>query len=73
MLNLTPNGNEGAIWQSGAGMASDGRSIYFLDANGTFDTKLNTHSFPKNGDYGNAFLKVSTTNNQLAVADYFEM
>jgi len=23
VLNLTPNGNEGAIWQSGAGMASD--------------------------------------------------
>lgn len=73
VLNLTPNGNEGAIWQSGAGMASDGKNIYFLDANGTFDPTLNAQGFPENGDYGNAFVKVSTTNNQLAVADYFNM
>ncbi|HXZ42957.1 MAG TPA: pyrrolo-quinoline quinone [Terriglobales bacterium] len=73
VLNLTPNGSEGAIWQAGAGMASDGSSIYLLDANGTFDTTLNAHGFPANGDYGNAFLKVSTTNNHLAVADYFNM
>ena len=73
VLNLTPDGSEGAIWQAGAGMASDGSSIYFLDANGTFDTTLNAHGFPANGDYGNAFLRVSTTNNHLAVADYFNM
>jgi hypothetical protein len=73
VLNLTPNGSEGAIWQSGGGMASDGSNIYFLDANGTFDTTLNAQGFPQNGDYGNGFLKVSTTNNQLAVADYFQM
>jgi len=73
VLNLTPNGSEGAIWQAGAGMASDGADIYFLDANGTFDTTLNSKGFPVNGDYGNAFMKVSTTNNQLAVADYFNM
>jgi outer membrane protein assembly factor BamB len=73
VLNLTPNGNEGSIWQSGAGMASDGTYLYFLDANGTFDTTLNSSGFPQNGDFGQAFLKVSTANNQLAVADYFEM
>jgi hypothetical protein len=73
VLNLTPNGNEGSIWQSGAGMASDGSNIYLLDANGTFDTTLNSKGFPKNGDYGNAFLKISTANNKLAVADYFNM
>jgi len=73
VLNLTPNGDSGAIWQSGAGMASDGSDIYFLDANGTFDTTLNAQGFPKKGDYGNAFLKISTTNNQPAVADYFNM
>jgi hypothetical protein len=73
VLNLTPNGDSGAIWQSGAGIGSDGSDIYFLDANGTFDTALNAKGFPKKGDYGNAFLKVSTTNNQLAVADYFNM
>jgi outer membrane protein assembly factor BamB len=73
VLNLTPNGNEGSIWQSGAGMASDGTYLYFLDANGTFDATLNSSGFPQNGDFGQAFLKVSTANNQLAVADYFEM
>jgi outer membrane protein assembly factor BamB len=73
VLNLTPNGNEGSIWQSGAGIASDGSNLFFLDANGTFDTTLNSKGFPNKGDYGNAFLKVSTTNNNLLVADYFNM
>jgi hypothetical protein len=73
VLNLTPNGSEGSIWQSGAGMASDGSSLYLLDANGTFDTALNSNGFPQNGDFGQAFVKISTTNNQMAVADYFEM
>ena len=73
VLNLTPNGSEGAIWQSGAGIASDGRNLFFLDANGTFETTLNKKGFPRKGDYGNAFLKVSTTGNKLRVADYFNM
>jgi outer membrane protein assembly factor BamB len=73
VLNVTPNGSAGSIWQSGAGMASDGSNIYFLDANGTFDTTLNKKGFPSLGDYGNAFVKLSTTNNKLAVADYFNM
>ena len=29
VLNLTPNGNEGAIWGSGAGMAADARATSF--------------------------------------------
>ena len=73
VLNVTPNGEEGSIWQSGAGMASDGSYLYFLDANGTFDTTLNGSGFPQNSDFGQAFLKVSTANNHLSVADYFEM
>jgi hypothetical protein len=73
VLNLTPNGSEGSIWQSGAGMASDGTYLYLLDANGTFDTTLNSRGFPQKGDFGQAFLKLSTASNQLAVADYFEM
>ena len=72
VLNLTPNGNEGAIWGSGAGMAADSTGIFLLDANGVFDTSLNTSGFPAEGDYGNAFLHV-TTSAGLAVADYFEM
>ncbi len=72
MLNLTPNGAEGAIWMSGGGLAADSQGyIYLLDANGSFDTTLNSQGFPISGDYGNAFLKISTSP-QLAVADYFE-
>ena len=74
VLNITPNGNEGAIWMSGAGLAADAVSnIYFLAGNGTFDTTLTTNGFPSQGDYGNAFIKLSTSSNQLAVADYFNM
>ena len=73
VLNVTPNGNEGSIWQAGAGIASDGQSLFFLDANGTFDTTLTKKGFPIKGDYGNGFLKVSATNNKLHVVDYFNM
>ena len=55
------------------GFASDGQSLFFLDANGTFDTTLNSKGFPINGDYGNGFIKVSTKGNKLKVADYFNM
>jgi hypothetical protein len=73
VLNLTPNANEGAIWGSGAGMAADGNgNLILLDANGVFDSTLNASGFPTDGDYGNAFLRV-TTSGGLAVADYFEM
>ncbi len=73
LLNVTPNGNEGSIWMSGAGMAADSNGfIYFLQANGTFDTTLDAKGFPSKGDYGNAMVKLSTTGT-LSVADYFEM
>src|SRR5580700_2661454 len=73
VLNLTPNGNEGAIWGAGAGMAADGNgNIFLLDANGLFDSTLNASGFPEQGDYGNAFLKLTTASG-LAVSDYFEM
>ncbi len=73
VLNLTPNGSEGSIWQNGTGIASDGHNLFFLDANGTFDTTLNSKGFPTKGDYGNAFLKVAVTNYKLHVSDYFNM
>lgn len=74
VIDVTPNGAEGAIWGAGAGLAADPAGhIFFLDANGTFDTTLNAEGFPVNGDYGNAFIKLSTTGNQLAVVDYFTM
>ncbi|HEV2298649.1 MAG TPA: hypothetical protein VGR72_09060 [Candidatus Acidoferrales bacterium] len=74
VLNITPNGTEGAIWMSGAGLAADNSgNIYFLDGNGTFDTSLNANGFPSKGDYGNAFMKLSAAGGALAVADYFDM
>ena len=74
VLNITPNGREGAIWMSGAGLAADSSgNIYFLAGNGTFDTTLNAQGFPEKGDYGNAFLKLSTAGGKVAVADYFMM
>ena len=59
---------------AGAGLAADSSGhIYFLDANGTFDTTLNANGFPINGDFGNAFIKLSSAGHKLAVADYFTM
>jgi outer membrane protein assembly factor BamB len=74
VLDVTPNGNEGAIWQDGDGLAADPSGlIYFLDANGTFDTTLTAKGFPAMGDYGNAIVKVLPKGGQLRVADYFNM
>jgi outer membrane protein assembly factor BamB len=74
VIDVTPNGAEGAIWGAGAGLAADATGfIYFLDANGTFDTTLNAQGFPSMGDYGNAFIKLSAGGGGLAVTDYFTM
>lgn len=74
VLNVTPNGNEGGIWMAGDGLAADANAnVYFLDANGLFETNLDVNGFPVSSNYGNAFIKLSTTSNTLAVADYFNM
>jgi hypothetical protein len=73
ILNLTPNGSEGAIWMAGDGLAGDSSgNIYFLDANGTLDAHDTVTGFPVNGDFGNAMMKLSTEGNSLAVDDFFE-
>jgi len=55
---------------AGAGPAADAAAnVYVLDGNGTFDTTL-AGGFPSHGNFGNAFLKISTSA-RLAVADYF--
>ena len=72
VLDLTPNGSEGSIWQAGAGPAADANgNIFVLLANGTFDTTLNQQGFPSSGDYGNGFVKIKTGG--TSVADYFTM
>jgi outer membrane protein assembly factor BamB len=72
VLNLTPNGQRGAIWMSGGGPAADAAGqIYILDGNGDFDAALDQNGFPSRGDFGNAFLKLTAASAQLRVADYF--
>jgi len=61
----TPNGNKGGVWQSGGGLASDGKSIYFMDGDGTFDAQMGGI------DYGMSMLRMSATGVGLTVADYF--
>ena len=74
IINLTPNGSEGALWGAGAGPAVDASgNIYVMIANGTFDTTLNGSGFPSSSDYGNAFVKIVPQNGALSVADYFTM
>jgi outer membrane protein assembly factor BamB len=75
VIDITPNGSEGAFWGAGAGIAEDAATgnLFIMAGNGTFDTTLDKNGFPINGDYGNGFLKISTANNTLQVADYFNM
>jgi outer membrane protein assembly factor BamB len=74
VLDITPNGEEGAFWQSGAGPAADSQgNIYLLSANGTFDETLNGDGFPLHGDFGNSFLKLTSRRGKLSITDYFTM
>ena len=73
VLNVVPNGSDGAIWQAGGGLAADAQGyVYALVANGTFDTALDASGLPVNRDYGNAFVKVSMAS-PPQVVDYFAM
>ena len=72
ILNLTPNGSDGSVWNAGAGPAADASgNIFLLMANGTFDTTLTAGGFPNKNDYGNAFVKIATGG--TSVSDYFTM
>jgi hypothetical protein len=71
VLDLVPNGNDGAIWMSGGAPGADASgNIYFIMGNGTFDTTLNSSGFPVNGNCGNCFAKISS-NAPLTLLDYF--
>jgi hypothetical protein len=74
VIDVVPNGSEASIWMSGGGLATDGSGgIYFLTANGTFETTLDANGFPSGGDFGNAFVKLQAGGSGLSVADYFTM
>lgn len=73
VLSLVPNGREAGVWSAGSGPAIDAAgNVFLLTGNGTFDTALNAAGFPSGGDYGNAFVKIST-GGALSVSDYFTM
>jgi hypothetical protein len=73
VLDLTPNGSGGGVWMSGAGPAGDANGNVFLSTStGTFDTTLDASGKPKNGDYGNGYLKIESPNGVMTVYDYFE-
>jgi len=88
VFNDTPNvlsgsTSEGGIWQSGGRLAADAQgNIFFETGNGAFDETLDTNGSPKNGDYGDSFVKLvldptTSAANQningwgLKVADFF--
>jgi outer membrane protein assembly factor BamB len=73
--NGTPfNMNGPAIWMSGDGPGADAAgNIYLLTGNGLFETTQDSKGFPSLGDYGNSFLKLTSTATSLQVADYFAM
>jgi hypothetical protein len=57
----TPNGEGGAIWHSGRGLAADDTgSVYSMTGNGDFDGV---------GDFGESFLKLSGSS--VSLADWF--
>src|ERR1700757_2103519 len=48
-------------------------SSTFLPRTAPSTRPLTAAAFPTNGNYGNAFMKLSTSGNSLSVADYFAM
>ena len=78
VFNTTPNATakqfgshagEGALWMGGNGLCVDANTnLYFEVANGSFSADP---SLGNGGDYGDSFVKLSTTGNRLAVADFF--
>lgn len=64
VFNTTPSGVKGGIWQSGAGLASEGNLIFLADGDGTFDAD-------KGGvNYGMSLLRLNTQGG-FTVTDYF--
>ncbi len=55
-FNTTPNGSEGAIWQMGGGLTSDGANVFCVVGNGTAGSA---------GEYGLSVVKLDSLLNPL--------
>lgn len=62
---VTPNGDQGGVWQGGDGLAADALgNIFFMSGNGTFDVNKGGN------DFGMSYIKLSTIGG-LKAGDYF--
>ena len=71
ILNYTPNGSQGGIWNVGGLAADSAGAVYAMAGNGTFDTTLTSAGFPNQADYGNTVMKLASTATSLSVTDYW--
>ena len=62
-FNVTPNGDEGGIWESGDAVTVDAQgNMYVVAGNGDFNTaasNFDANGFPEDGDYSDAVLKLA--------------
>ena len=64
VFNDSPNGSRSGIWMSGGAPAADSsNNLYMITGNGTYDGTASS-------DYGDTFLKLSTSGG-VSVADWF--
>jgi hypothetical protein len=63
----TPNGGDGGLWNSGAGIAADSNAnVYVATGNGTFDTG----PIPST-DLGDSIVKLFLNGSSITASDYF--
>jgi hypothetical protein len=66
VLNITPDGSEGGIWESDTGPAADASgNIYVPTGNGTFSAASGGR------DYGDSVLKLGLAGSSIEIRDYF--
>jgi hypothetical protein len=67
IFNDSPNGSDGGIWESGAGVSADADgNLYLVTGNGTFDSTFNPDGTPALGNYGDAVLKLAVDTSSSA-------
>ena len=63
----TPDGSDGGIWNSGAGITADSSAnVYIATGNGSFDTVHNPST-----ELGDSIVKILLNGSSLAAVDYF--